>query len=187
MTEKPTENQELDTAAITTTQASQGGSSEATDPELNEKGYALAGAIKKVFQSYALTVDGRDDMPCVNVGKQDLLEIAQICKTEVSLSMDMLHCLFAVDYEESIEINYILFSISHDRKMLIKTRVSAEDPQLDTVENVWSSANWFERETRDLFGVEFIGSVDTSPLLLYEGFEGNPGLRSFPLPDYEEW
>ena len=56
-----------------------------------------------------------------------------------------------------------------------------------TVTDLWEAASWYERETHDLFGVEFAGNPDLSPLLLYEGFEGHPGLKSFPLHDYEEW
>ena len=63
----------------------------------------------------------------------------------------------------------------------------AENPVADSVTGLWVAAGWYERETHDLFGVVFEGNPDLSPLLLYEGFEGYPGLKSFPLHDYEEW
>ena len=52
---------------------------------------------------------------------------------------------------------------------------------------MWRGADWFEREGHDLFVVVFEGHPDLSPLLLYEGFEGHPGRKSFPFHDYDEW
>ena len=46
------------------------------------------------------------------------------------------------------------------------------------------AAEWYEREARDLFGVEFDGNPDAAPLLLYEGFEGFPGRKEFPFYEY---
>ncbi|HIM37482.1 MAG TPA: NADH-quinone oxidoreductase subunit C, partial [Dehalococcoidia bacterium] len=45
----------------------------------------------------------------------------------------------------------------------------------------------YEREAHDLFGVEFEGHPGLTPLLLYEGFEGNPGRKDFPFNDYQEF
>ena len=56
-----------------------------------------------------------------------------------------------------------------------------------TVVTVWSGADWFEREAHDLFGVVFQDHPNLIPLLLYDGFEGHPGLKSFPYHEYEEW
>ena len=101
--------------------------------------------------------------------------------------MDKLPCLFAVDYIDHIELNYILFSIKRDHKLIVKTKLDSENPVINTVTHLWQAAAWYERETHDLFGVVFTGNDDLAPLLLYEGFEGYPGLKSFPLHDYEEY
>jgi len=55
------------------------------------------------------------------------------------------------------------------------------------VTGIWRSANWYEREAHDLFGVEFKGHPNLLPLLLYDEFEGFPGRKSFPFHEYDEW
>ena len=101
--------------------------------------------------------------------------------------MDMLHLQFAVDYVERIEMVYALYSVANDRRAMLKVDLSPEAPSVSSVTDVWIAAGWYERETHDLFGVDFPGNPDLSPLLLYEGFEGYPGLKSYPFNDYEEW
>ena len=182
MTERPTDNQKLDESIVDLTA---GKPSETAVDGLNPKGQEFSKIMNKALAGYKVTSGGRGDMPSVLIQKDDLTAIAGMCKKD--LGMDMLHCLFAVDYEDYLEINYVLFSIQNDQKLLLKIHLPAEKPRVSTLEHLWISANWYERETRDLFGVEFDGSSDLSPLLLFDGFEGNPGLRSFPLHDYEEW
>ena len=62
-----------------------------------------------------------------------------------------------------------------------------DNPLVPSVISIWRGADWFEREGHDLFGVVFQGIRTLAPLVLYEGFEGHPGLKSFPFHDYEEW
>jgi NADH-quinone oxidoreductase subunit C len=69
----------------------------------------------------------------------------------------------------------------------VKISVSTECLFVPSVNDIWRSAGWFEREGHDLYGVVFDGNPDLSPLLLYEGFDGYPGRRSFPYHDYQEW
>ena len=56
-----------------------------------------------------------------------------------------------------------------------------------SIASVYPGADWYEREAHDLFGVVFDGHPDLAPLLLWEGFEGFPGRKSYPLNDYQEW
>jgi NADH-quinone oxidoreductase subunit C len=70
---------------------------------------------------------------------------------------------------------------------IVELLLPPEEPKVPSLTGLWQAASWFERETHDLFGVEFEGNDDLAPLILFEGFEGYPGLRSFPLHDYQEW
>ena len=111
-------------------------------------------------------------------------------KDAQNLSFDYLCSISVVDYEESeqrFEIVYHMVSLSTYYKVAVKTSVISADPILPTVTSVWRSAEWFEREGHDLFGVIFLGHSNLSPLLLYEGFDGFPGRKSFPFHDYQEW
>ncbi|MEX2430464.1 MAG: NADH-quinone oxidoreductase subunit C [Dehalococcoidia bacterium] len=154
---------------------------------LNEAGQATAGALQRIAAGEVLASGGREDIPWIKVRPEDLLETVARCKADSELAMDMLHCLFAVDYVEHIEVVYILFSIQTGRKGMVKVDLPPEAPRVQTVTGLWEAASWYEREAHDLFGVEFEGNDDMEPLLLFAGFEGHPGLKSFPLHDYEEW
>ena len=78
-------------------------------------------------------------------------------------------------------------SLINRYKLALKVSVSADQPVVPSIINVWRASDWFEREGHDLFGIVFEGHPDLSPLLLYEGFDGYTGRKSFPFHDYQEW
>ena len=77
---------------------------------------------------------------------------------------------------------YHLLSIAHNRRMRLRVKCAdAQDPQVDSVIEVWASANWFEREAFDLFGIVFRGHTDLRRILTDYGFIGHPFRKDFPL------
>jgi NADH-quinone oxidoreductase subunit C len=77
---------------------------------------------------------------------------------------------------------YHLLSVTHN--MRLRVRVFAEDdgfPVLDSVTDIWPSANWYEREAFDLYGIVFTGHPDLRRILTDYGFVGNPFRKDFPL------
>jgi NADH-quinone oxidoreductase subunit C len=82
---------------------------------------------------------------------------------------------------------YHLLSITHNIRL--RVRVFAEDddmPILDSVTGIWPSANWFEREAFDLYGIIFVGHPDLRRILTDYGFVGNPFRKDFPLSGHVE-
>ena len=71
--------------------------------------------------------------------------------------------------------------------MVLKCELSPNQPSISSVSNIWKAANWFEREAHDLFGVVFEEHPSLDRLLLPDDFDGNPGLKSYPLHEYKEW
>jgi NADH-quinone oxidoreductase subunit C len=77
---------------------------------------------------------------------------------------------------------YQLLSVTHNERLRLRVYCEdAEDPLVDSVTGVWSSANWFEREAFDLYGILFRGHVDLRRLLTDYGFIGHPFRKDFPL------
>jgi len=77
---------------------------------------------------------------------------------------------------------YQLLSIEHNRRMRLRVKCAdAHEPVVDSVVEVWASANWFEREAFDLFGILFRGHPDLRRLLTDYGFIGHPFRKDFPL------
>lgn len=84
--------------------------------------------------------------------------------------------------ERRFGVVYHLLSISHNVRLRLRTFASdQEPPMLDSVIEIWPSANWFEREAFDLFGVLFLGHPDLRRLLTDYGFIGHPFRKDFPL------
>ena len=127
------------------------------------------------------------DEVVVAVGPTELLAVCRTAREDPRLTFDYLRCLSAVDYVDRIEVVYHLFSLERRHKMVVKVSLEPDSPRVASVVSVWKGADWFEREAHDLFGVEFEGHPNLAPLLLYEGFEGCPGLKSFPFHEYDEW
>jgi NADH-quinone oxidoreductase subunit C len=78
------------------------------------------------------------------------------------------------------EIVYHFYSTKHFGRVRLKTRVSEEDPTVDTLVPLYGSARFMERECHDMYGIVFRGNADLRPILLYEGFEGHPLRKDYP-------
>ena len=154
---------------------------------LDEKGTALAALLPRLLAGEDLQMGVEVDEVSVRVPADRLQRLCRRMKAEPALAFDYLRCLSVVDYIDRLEVNYHLFSYSNRHKLVVKTDLSPDAPSVPTVIGVWRAADWFEREGHDLFGVVFAGHPNLSPLLLYEGFDGYPGRKSFPFHDYDEW
>ncbi|MCB1623490.1 MAG: NADH-quinone oxidoreductase subunit C [Pseudomonadales bacterium] len=79
-------------------------------------------------------------------------------------------------------VAYHLLSITHNVRLRLRARcIDAEDPMIDSLVDIWPSANWFEREAFDLFGILFSGHPDLRRILTDYGFIGHPFRKDFPL------
>lgn len=76
---------------------------------------------------------------------------------------------------------YHLLSLEFNTRLRVKCFVSGEPPQIDSVVDIWNSANWYEREAFDLFGIVFNNHPDLRRLLTDYGFVGHPFRKDFPL------
>ena len=102
---------------------------------------------------------------------------------------EMLLDVTAVDYwpEEAprFHINYQLYSMSQNVLLRLRVPLKGNAPSLRSVEKVYPSANWYEREVFDLFGVRFEGHSDMRRIIMPADWEGHPLRKDYPL-GYEE-
>lgn len=87
----------------------------------------------------------------------------------------------AVAGERRFAVVYHLLSVSKNRRLRLRVPVGGEPPMVDSLTDVWASANWFEREVFDLFGILFNGHPDLRRILTDYGFIGHPFRKDFPL------
>lgn len=87
----------------------------------------------------------------------------------------------AVDDPRRFAVAYHLLSLAHNRRLRLRVHVGGAAPVVDSVIPVWASANWFEREAFDLYGILFRGHPDLRRILTDYGFVGHPFRKDFPL------
>ena len=87
--------------------------------------------------------------------------------------------------EKRFDVVYHLLSLRHNSRIRLKVRTDAQTPVPSAIE-VFPAANWYERETYDLYGVLFSGHPDLRRLLTDYGFEGHPLRKDFPLTGFVE-
>jgi len=117
-----------------------------------------------------------------------------ICKVLTFLRDDA-NCLFkilmdvcGVDYperEERFDVVYNMLSMQHNLRIRVKIKTD-EDTPVPSVTDIFSTANWFERETWDLYGIYFDEHPDLRRIMTDYGFEGHPLRKDFPLTGYVE-
>ena len=98
------------------------------------------------------------------------------------LGLDYLICLTCIDWKTHFTMVYHLTSTATQQPIVIKAKLNREDPRLDTVSDIWRTAEMQEREVFDLFGVQFTGHPDLRRLILEDDFIGYPLRKDFEDP-----
>ncbi len=88
--------------------------------------------------------------------------------------------------EKRFAVVYHLLSVKHNHRLRLRTFAPDTPPMVDSMHDVWASANWFEREAFDLYGILFNGHTDLRRLLTDYGFIGHPFRKDFPLSGHVE-
>lgn len=83
--------------------------------------------------------------------------------------------------EDRFEIIYNLVSLRDQERLFVKTWLPEEEPVIRSMTEVWKSANWFERQTYDMFGIRFTGHPDLRRVYMPEDYEYFPLRKEFPL------
>jgi NADH-quinone oxidoreductase subunit C len=116
------------------------------------------------------------------IAPSDLREVAKFCRDE--LSFDYLIDITSIDNpgeDPRFEIVYELYSMALAVHVRLKLRVSEEACAVDTVSDIWPTANWHEREIYDMMGIKFNGHPDLRRILMWDGYPFFPLRKEFPL------
>jgi len=116
------------------------------------------------------------------IAPSDLRGIAKFCRDE--LLFDYLIDITSIDNfgeEPRFEIVYELYSMPNAIHLRLKLRVSEDVGAVDTVSDIWPTANWHEREIYDMVGIKFNGHPDLRRILMWDGYPFFPLRKEFPL------
>ena len=125
----------------------------------------------------------REELTVV-VPKENIVAVCQFLKEDSELNFNLLADLCGIDMNTPARrfgVIYNLYSLSNKFRIRLKTFTEEDEPSVPTVTGVWSTANWHERETYDMFGITFQGHPDLRRMYLPDEFEHYPLRKDFPL------
>lgn len=177
----------------------------------NESTQTLAECLQKRFGDTLTACKEVAGEATIEIARQNLLEVCRALRDEGVFCFEQLMDVCGVDYseygkssrgttgliaEDVIEypdypeqvwggarfaVVYHLLSLKHNERLRLRIFTEDDPPMVDSVIDIWASANWFEREAFDLFGILFEGHPDLRRLLTDYGFVGHPFRKDFPL------
>jgi len=115
------------------------------------------------------------------ISASDLREIAKLCRDD--LSFDYLIDITSIDHfgeKPRFEIVYELYSMTLAVHLRLKLKLG-EAEEVDTLSDIWPTANWHEREIYDMMGIKFKGHPDLRRILMWDGYPFFPLRKEFPL------
>ena len=131
----------------------------------------------------AATFDETGEWLNISVQSKDWLPLAQQLRREENLQFDYLFCLTCIDWKTNLTIVYHLSSTIFRHNIVIKSVLSNDKPEIESVSQIWKTADFHEREVYEMFGVNFLNHPDLRLLILPDGWEGkNPMRKDFEDP-----
>jgi NADH-quinone oxidoreductase subunit C len=158
--------------------------------------------LNRTLGTWLVTQDLEAIDPWIEIKPEGLIEVCRYLRDERALWFDMLHCITAVDYFEPdpkkaaqagwqphLELLYHLSSTVERHRLVLKVGLPrwrndqpGELPEVASVCELWSTADWHEREVFDLSGVRFLGHPDLRRILCPEDWAGHPLRKDYEMP-----
>jgi NADH-quinone oxidoreductase subunit C len=154
---------------------------ESADASLHPSVAALRGRFGESVLHHAIFAG---DEHVVYIAPERAREILRWLHDDDGQRYDMLTDLTAVDYGggRPLEVVYQLWSIGEKRQLRVKATLPLTELEIDSVVEIWHSADWLEREVWDLFGIHFRGHPDLRRIMMPDNYaEGHPLRKDFPL------
>jgi NADH-quinone oxidoreductase subunit C len=152
--------------------------------------------IQAIGSDYESRIRVALDEVTLEIPANQYLDVMRILREHTDLKFEQLIDLCGLDYQDyghgAWELNRFavvvhLLSVTHNSRLRVRVFCIDDDfPVVASVSGIWSSANWYEREAFDLYGIMFEGHDDLRRILTDYGFIGHPFRKDFPLSGYVE-
>ncbi|MFA5803756.1 MAG: NADH-quinone oxidoreductase subunit C [Melioribacteraceae bacterium] len=143
--------------------------------------------VEKVKEKFGESVeeisDFRDDL-CITIKKDQIVNLGKFLKEDPDLQFIMCKDVTAIDWatrKKRFTTVYHIYSFRLNYTLRLKSNIDDDPPTIETVSSVWQSANWYERETWDMYGIKFVNHPDLRRMYMPEGFEYHPLKKDFPV------
>ena len=144
---------------------------------------AIIDTLTPLVTGASLEIGKSVDMPVIYVPADRLVETGRALRDAPSLAFNVLLEVTAADYlprSPRYEVVYHLLSVANHGRLRVKVRLQAGE-SVPTLQEVWRSAGWPEREVYDMFGIIFDGHPDLRRILMPEDWEGYPARKDYPV------
>lgn len=123
--------------------------------------------------------------PEITITPDRVRDVAMFARDDERLQFDTLMCLTGMDYTGGkLGVVYHLASMHQGHKIVLKVEVTTDNLHCQSVESIWKTANWHEREAFDLFGIIFDGHPDLRRILNPYDWEGYPLRKDYTVPEF---
>jgi NADH-quinone oxidoreductase subunit C len=148
--------------------------------------FSLAERVKRKFPNLVLDARENKGDQMVIVKREGIKDVAAVLKSDPEFQFNVLMDLTAVDYlhweekEFRFEVIYNFYSTKKNQRLFVKALVKETEAEIDSLTSLWPSANWFEREIWDMFGIKFSGHPNLKRILMYDEFKGHALRKDYP-------
>lgn len=144
--------------------------------------------LKSIFGNSILETRFADNEITIVTTKENLEKVLKYLRDSTNTQIKILIDITAVDYpqqEKRFDVVYLLLSLRYSFRLKVLVSVDPYEG-IPSIHNIYKSANWFEREVWDIFGIFFHNHPDLRRLLTDYGFQGHPLRKDFPLTGFTE-
>jgi NADH-quinone oxidoreductase subunit C len=118
----------------------------------------------------------------LSIASTEWKSFAKQLRSTVGLDFDFLFCVTCVDWKTHLNMVYHLTSTIHRHSIVVKSKLDRNNPEIETVCDIWRTAEFHEREQFEMFGVKFLHHPDLRRLILEDDFKGFPMRKDFEDP-----
>jgi NADH-quinone oxidoreductase subunit C len=128
----------------------------------------------------AVTYDETGEFLNILIDAKEFRPLIASLRKNKDFDFDYLFCLTCIDWKTHFTAVYHLLSKVHKHAVVVKAKIAdINNPEIETVSDIWQTANFHEREVYDLFGVRFLNHPDMRRLLLDENWDGYPLRKNY--------
>jgi NADH-quinone oxidoreductase subunit C len=141
-------------------------------------------ALTDNFKHAILSVDESSDVFTIVIASESAKEIIAFLKEKHQfIFLTDLCGIHYPEQEKELGVIYHLHNLVENKRIRIKTFVTKENPQIDSIVSLYAGANWMERETFDFYGIDFVGHPNLKRILNVEYMDYFPMRKEYPLED----
>ena len=145
----------------------------------------LSESVQKKYPDAVAETGDLSGQPLVVAKRENIRQFCESLKNDPDFQFDLLMDLTAVDgldlkWKPRFQVVYHFFSLVKNQRLRVKVPVEEKEASIASLTGLWPSANWFEREVWDMFGIRFEQHPNLKRILMYEEFKGHPLRKDYP-------